>query len=106
MQTHDVGGQQANPDGTPLPPPEEHPALRTTRNIEAGQVFTIEPGIYFIPTLLAALKQSAAAELVDWNAVEALSPCGGVRIEDNVHVRDDGVDNLTRTAFAREANAS
>ena len=35
-------GKQADPQGTPAPPPEEHPFLRNTRTIDPGHVFTIE----------------------------------------------------------------
>jgi len=101
LQTHDVGGLQRSAEGGLQPPPEAYPALRMTRSIEPGQVFTIEPGLYFIPQLLAALRQSDAGRLVRWSEVDALTPYGGIRIEDNVFVTADGVDNLTRTAFAR-----
>ena len=56
IQVHDVAGRQADRAGTPAPPPKEHPYLRNTRTIEPGQVFTIEPGIYFIPMLLRPLR--------------------------------------------------
>ncbi len=101
LQTHDVGGLQCSAEGGLQPPPEAYPALRMTRRIEPGQVFTIEPGLYFIPQLLDALRHSDAARLVRWSEVDALAPYGGIRIEDNVLVTEDGVDNLTRTAFAR-----
>lgn len=100
LQTHDVGGWQSAPEGGESPPPEDHATLRLTRTIEAGMVFTIEPGLYFIPMLLNRLRQEASAGEVNWPKVEAMTPCGGVRIEDNVLVTEHGARNLTREAFA------
>jgi Xaa-Pro dipeptidase len=68
--------------------------------IEPGQVFTIEPGVYFIASLLGPLREDDRARLLDWKAIEELLPFGGIRIEDNVLVRDAGVRNLTREAFS------
>ncbi len=101
LQTHDVGGWMAAPNGRLAPPPTRYPALRLTRVVEAGQVFTVEPGIYFIPLLLDALRAEPRGRDVNWPKVEAFLPCGGVRIEDNVAVTATGVENLTRDAFAR-----
>ena len=50
--------------------------------------------------LLDALAESDAGKDVNWRKVDALRPCGGIRIEDNVLVTADGVENLTRPAFA------
>jgi Xaa-Pro dipeptidase len=100
LQTHDVGGQQQDRSGRQQPPPDAYPALRMTREIETGQVFTIEPGLYFIPMLLDQLRDSTEGDLLNWPALEHLMGCGGIRIEDNVIVTDHGHDNLTRTAFA------
>ena len=100
MQTHDVGGLQISPEGGHRAPPEQYPALRLTRTIEEGQVFTIEPGLYFIPQLLEALKDGDLSQLVRWESVDALRGYGGIRIEDNVLVTDNGTMNLTRDAFA------
>jgi Xaa-Pro dipeptidase len=99
IQVHDVAGRQADPAGTPASPPEEHPYLRNTRTIEPGQVFTIEPGIYFIPMLLRPLREGPAAGTVDWSVVDALAPLGGVRVEDDVLVTAAGPRNLTREAL-------
>lgn len=103
LQVHDVGGQQASPEGGLRPPDPAYPALRLTRTIEMDHVFTIEPGLYFIPMLLDELRAGSAAGEVDWNRIEHFTPFGGIRIEDNVVVTADGVRNLTREAFTRHA---
>ena len=99
LQTHDVAGQQSGPEGGQRPPPGNYPSLRLTRSLEPGTVVTIEPGLYFIPQLLNALKTSPHAADVDWGKIDELRPCGGIRIEDNVLVGATGVENLTRAAF-------
>jgi len=88
---HDVGMKLR-------PPRPENKFLRNTSTIEAGQVFTIEPGLYFIDGLLQPLREHS--RLLDWGAIDELRPFGGIRIEDNVVVLADGVRNLTREAFA------
>ncbi|MFO5197562.1 M24 family metallopeptidase, partial [Salmonella enterica subsp. enterica serovar Typhimurium] len=67
--------------------------------IEVGQVFTIEPGCYFVPSLLERLRTRAIAARVSWSAIEALAPFGGVRIEDDVAVIEGGIRNLTRESW-------
>ncbi|GGO82966.1 Xaa-Pro dipeptidase [Marinobacterium nitratireducens] len=100
LQVHDVGGWQQDSVGTLREPPLEHPFLRLTRTLEPGYVVTIEPGLYFIPSLLERLRQAPAGRVVDWSGVEALLPYGGIRIEDNVAVTEEGSENFTRDAFA------
>jgi len=70
--------------------------LRCTRNIEEGMTFTIEPGVYFIPSLLASLEGNPA---VNHQLISELIPYGGIRIEDNVLAKSDSVVNFTRMAF-------
>jgi Xaa-Pro dipeptidase len=96
IQVHDVAGRQIDREGTIAPPPDGHPALRTTRVIEERMVFTIEPGLYFIPMLLDPYRSGPDRNAFDWALVDRLIPSGGIRIEDNVLVEKGGNRNLTR----------
>jgi Xaa-Pro dipeptidase len=100
LQTHDVAGLIADAEGTEIPRPDGHPFLRLTRKLEPGNVLTVEPGLYFIETLLTKWRTSGNAEAVNWQRVESLAPYGGIRIEDNVVVTDGEPVNLSRQAFA------
>jgi Xaa-Pro dipeptidase len=85
------------------PPRADNPFLRNTSDIAVGQVFTIEPGCYIIDALLAPLRGDDRAGLIDWDKIDALRPFGGIRIEDDVMVTEDGTLNFTREAFAAAA---
>lgn len=100
LQVHDVGGFMAGPEGGRVEPPSGHPFLRLTRTLGEDFVVTIEPGLYFIPMLLAGLRSGPHAGAVDWALVEHLQAFGGVRIEDNVRAVADQPENLTRDAWA------
>lgn len=99
IQVHDVGGL-VDDSGEPIPRPEGHPFLRLTRKLEAGNVLTIEPGVYIIDQLLEPLRNGPHAARIDWKLIEALKPYGGIRIEDDVLVTEDEPRNLSREAFA------
>ena len=100
VQVHDVGGHMGDDTGTVIEPPVEHPYLRMTRPLEVNHVMTIEPGIYVIDMLIANLEGTTGYDLIDQQMLDWLRPYGGIRIEDNVRVLDDGCENLTRDAFA------
>jgi Xaa-Pro dipeptidase len=87
------------PDGSRRDPPPEHPMLRLTRTLEPGFVVTIEPGLYFIPSLLERLRKGEQRDALDWRAVDALTRFGGIRVEDDVLVTDSGARNLSRPAL-------
>lgn len=99
LQVHDVGGFMASPRGDLIPKPEGHPYLRNTRVLKENFVTTIEPGLYFIPSLLDKLKAGAHRRHVNWSKVEEFHKYGGIRIEDNVVAKVDGPENITREAF-------
>jgi len=103
LQVHDVGGVMGDVKGGERQRPEGHPYLRLTRMLEPGVVVTVEPGIYFIDSLLAVAHADERRELIDWAVVDELRPCGGIRIEDNVVATLKAPENLTRDAFAKLA---
>ncbi|MDX1537407.1 Xaa-Pro dipeptidase [Arsukibacterium sp.] len=96
LQVHDVGGFMQDERGTHIAPPDNHPFLRCTRLIEPDMVFTIEPGLYFIDSLLADLKQTDAAASLNWDKIAAFRQFGGIRIEDDIIVHRDRNENMTR----------
>ncbi|WP_111493887.1 Xaa-Pro dipeptidase [Marinobacter bohaiensis] len=90
IQVHDVAGK-------PRPSPEDHPALRLTHCLKPGMVVTIEPGLYFIPSLLEPVLDGPDGQYLNRTLIDELKGCGGIRIEDNVLVTEAGARNLTRT---------
>ena len=95
-QVHDVGGFMSDERGTHIAAPQDHPFLRCTRTIEARQVMTIEPGLYFIDSLLEELKATENGHYVNWSKVAQFKPYGGIRIEDNIIVHQNYAENMTR----------
>lgn len=74
------------------------PRLRADLPLQRGHVVTIEPGIYFVPALLGDPDTRARLrDQVDWVRADGLtgSGFGGIRIENNVLVTDDGHEVLT-----------
>ncbi len=100
LQVHDVGAFRSQVDGEIIPRPAGHPALRLTRRLEPGMVVTVEPGLYFIDSLLDALRAGPHAGRVNWKQIDALRPFGGIRVEDDVVVGATAGENLTRAASA------
>ena len=69
--------------------------LRLSKNLEPGFVLTVEPGIYFIPHLIDQWKNSAKhKEFINYDAIEPFKDFGGVRIEDNIAITNEGYRSL------------
>lgn len=84
---HDVLGR---------PKHQQRPGLRHSHTLTVGNVWTIEPGLYFIKSLLEGLRNDpAVAGHIDWNLVDKLLPYGGIRVEDNVYLGQEQLINLT-----------
>ena len=100
LQVHDVGGFQIDELGTTRKD-ENSPFLRLTRTLKKDMVITIEPGLYFVPMLLEKMQADIPQHGCDLDLIERFKPYGGIRIEDNVVVKDDLPINLTRNAFGQ-----
>ncbi|MGE5355235.1 MAG: aminopeptidase P family protein [Deltaproteobacteria bacterium] len=69
--------------------------LRFARTLKPGYVMTNEPGIYFIPALIDKWKgESLHSEFINYDKVHEYRTFGGVRLEDDMLVTENGVRNL------------
>ena len=105
LEVHDVGGFMRSAEGGEISRPDGHPYLRLTRHLEDGFVVTMEPGIYFIEQLLESARADARARCINWKRVGQLKKFGGIRIEDDLAITEEGCENLTRDAFRSLASA-
>ena len=65
--------------------------LRLSKDLEPGFVLTVEPGIYFIPHLIAKWKNDKKlSSFINYDALSKFKNFGGIRIEDNILITDDG----------------
>lgn len=99
LQVHDVANNQADVTGNELEVDPKYPKSKMMRTIEPNQLVTVEPGIYFIDSLLKKLYNSEHKSAVSWETIDELKPYGGIRIEDNVLITQEGPQNLTRKVF-------
>lgn len=78
-------------------------SLRLGRRLQVGYVFTIEPGIYFIPDLFEKWKnEKTHQEFLNYDEIQKYMDFGGIRMERDVLITEDGArilgDVFPRTA--------
>jgi Xaa-Pro aminopeptidase len=99
MDVHDLENFQDLPA---YPPGQGRPAqfgtryLRLDLPLQAGWVVTIEPGFYVSPAILRdqGLRETLGTR-IRWDRAEAWIGLGGIRLEDDVLVADEGPVVLT-----------
>ena len=70
-------------------------SLRMARRLAPGNVITDEPGIYFIPALIEQWKEQGIGRgSINYGALKAYYDFGGIRLEDDVLVTEDGARRL------------
>lgn len=70
-------------------------SLRLAKELEAGNVLTVEPGIYFIPELIDKWKsENKFTNFINYSKLDSYRDFGGVRIEDNCLVTGTGSKTL------------
>lgn len=93
LDVHDVGGYLK---GQPERPKELWLSkLRFARTLKAGMYVTVEPGCYFIDHLMdRALEDPNLNKFINADVFERFRNFGGVRIEDDVLIKENGNENF------------
>ncbi|MDR1887165.1 MAG: aminopeptidase P family protein [Prevotellaceae bacterium] len=69
--------------------------LRLGRRLKKNFVLTVEPGIYFIPALIAKWKsEKINSSFINFQKVDEYLDFGGIRLEDNIVITDTGCRRL------------
>ncbi|KAK5942270.1 hypothetical protein PMZ80_004833 [Knufia obscura] len=93
MDTHDTGGHANYADEDSM-----FKYLRVRGKVPAGAVITVEPGVYFCRFIIEpVLENPKMSKYINKEVLERYWDVGGVRIEDDVLITEDGYDNLTDT---------
>jgi Xaa-Pro aminopeptidase len=70
-------------------------SLRFAKELRPGHVFTIEPGIYFIPELIDLWRSEGKFnDFLNWDEINKFRNFGGIRNEENFLVTENGYKRL------------
>lgn len=95
MDTHDTGGHANYSDPDPM-----FRWLRVRRELVTDAVITVEPGVYFCPFIIDGyLAQEKHKRYIDEEVLDRYWPVGGIRIEDDVLVCEEGGRSLSLGAI-------
>lgn len=73
-------------------------SLRLAKPLQPGHVFTIEPGIYFIPELIDLWRgQNKFNEFINWEKVNSYRNFGGIRNEEDFVMTENGAELLGKS---------
>ena len=87
----DLGEVWVGYDGEPKSKQFGLKSLRLGKKLKPGHVFTIEPGIYFIPELIDLWQsQGKFTEFINWDKVNEYRNFGGIRNEEDFVVTETG----------------
>ena len=98
MDVHDMedlGEVWVGYDGQPKSTQFGLKSLRLAKPLRAGHVFTIEPGIYFIPELIDLWRgQGKFNDFINWEKVDSYRNFGGMRNEEDFVMTENGAQLL------------
>jgi Xaa-Pro aminopeptidase len=91
----DLGEVWVGYDGQPKSTQFGMKSLRLAKPLQTGHVFTIEPGIYFIPELIDLWRsQKKFNEFIRWEKVDSYRDFGGIRNEEDFVMTPNGAQRL------------